>query len=64
MKSKKIYIKEAADILGKHPDTLRRWDREGTLVAKREKQAHQGRLYRYYTEDQLFKFMKTHGRVH
>jgi len=33
--SKLIGIKEAAEILGVHPATLRRWDKEGVLKAVR-----------------------------
>lgn len=32
-KTKLLRIKEAADMLGVNPETLRRWDNEGKLVA-------------------------------
>lgn len=32
-KIKLLKIREVADMLGVHPETLRRWDREGTLKA-------------------------------
>lgn len=56
----KIYsLSEAAKILDKSPETLRRWDNEGKLKALREPMSN----YRVYTEDQLeifpqFKFNK------
>ena len=32
-KIKLLKIREVAEMLGVHPETLRRWDREGTLKA-------------------------------
>lgn len=47
---KKSYsISEVADILGKSKETLRRWDREGKLLAVREPISN----YRVYKKDQL-----------
>lgn len=42
-------ISEAAEILGKNPETLRRWDNEGKLVAVREPMNN----YRVYQKEQL-----------
>ena len=30
----KIYLQDASDLLGVHPDTLRRWEEEGKIVAE------------------------------
>ena len=47
----KIYrVKEFAERIGKSPDTLRRWDREGKLPAKRSVGGH-----RYYHESDVRK---------
>ena len=47
---KKYYsISEAADMLGKSTETLRRWDREGKLSAVREPMSN----YRVYKAEQL-----------
>lgn len=47
----KVYsISAFAERIGKSKDTLRRWDREGTLVPKRHASGH-----RYYTEDDVRK---------
>lgn len=35
MKSELITVKQASEILGVNPETLRRWDRAGKLKAKR-----------------------------
>lgn len=42
-------ISEAAEILGRNPETLRRWDNEGKLVAVREPMSN----YRVYQKEQL-----------
>lgn len=42
--NKLIKIKEAAEILGVNPETLRRWDRQGKLKTKR----HPMNNYRVY----------------
>ena len=42
-------VSEAAEILGKNPETLRRWDNEGKLNAVREPISN----YRMYRKDQL-----------
>lgn len=51
---KLLKLKEAAEILNVHPNTLRLWDRKGILVAIRigEKKAR-----RYHLED-IKKFIK------
>ena len=51
-------ISEAAEILGKNPETLRRWDKEGKLVALREPMSN----YRVYKREQLelFKQFTSH----
>jgi excisionase family DNA binding protein len=41
---KYVRISEAAKILGKHPNTLRRWEKEGKLKPARTSGGH--RLYR------------------
>jgi excisionase family DNA binding protein len=51
---KLIKLKEAADILKVHPNTLRIWDRKGILVAVR---IGEKRIRRYRKED-LEKFIK------
>lgn len=45
-------LTEAAEILGKSKETLRRWDREGKLVAMREPISN----YRVYQKEQLHVF--------
>jgi len=45
-------ISEAAEILGKNPETLRRWDNEGKLIAVREPMSN----YRVYQRQQLETF--------
>jgi excisionase family DNA binding protein len=56
MKNLKDYItvKEAAEILGVSPLTLKRWDTAGKLKAYR----HPGNGYRLYVPEQLKKFLK------
>ncbi|MDT3402093.1 DNA (cytosine-5-)-methyltransferase [Mucilaginibacter terrae] len=50
---KKVYtISEAADILGKSKETLRRWDKSGKLCAVREPMSN----YRVYKKEQLMIF--------
>ncbi len=50
---KNIYtISEAAEILGKNPETLRRWDNDGKLEAVREPMSN----YRSYKKEQLETF--------
>ena len=44
MKDELITIKKAAEILGVHPDTLRRWDNTGKLKTRR----HPMNNYRVY----------------
>lgn len=54
MVTKKNYtIGEAADYLGKNPETLRRWDQEGKLIAIREPSSN----YRVYNKEQLDLFL-------
>ncbi len=47
---KKYKISEFAKRIGKGPSTLRRWDAEGKLVAKRSASGQ-----RYYTDDDFYK---------
>lgn len=42
-------VSEAAEILNKNPETLRRWDNEGKLIAVREPMSN----YRVYRKEQL-----------
>jgi DNA (cytosine-5)-methyltransferase 1 len=49
---KLLTISEAAEYLGKNPETLRRWDNESKLVALREPISN----YRVYTKNQLDAF--------
>jgi DNA (cytosine-5)-methyltransferase 1 len=44
-----LTLNEAAEILGKSKETLRRWDREGKLQAVREPMSN----YRVYSREQL-----------
>lgn len=54
MVTKKFYtIGEAADYLGKNPETLRRWDQDGKLTAIREPSSN----YRVYSKEQLDMFL-------
>jgi DNA (cytosine-5)-methyltransferase 1 len=54
MVTKKYYtIGEAADYLGKNPETLRRWDHDGKLNAFREPSSN----YRLYSKEQLDMFL-------
>jgi DNA (cytosine-5)-methyltransferase 1 len=50
-------LTEAADLLGKSKETLRRWDREGKLVARREPMSN----YRTYRKEQLKMFEEAHA---
>ena len=49
-----LTVKEAADILGICPDTLRRWDRKGKLTAYR----HPINRYRLYKREDLEHLLK------
>lgn len=50
MVTKNYYsISEVADMLGKSPETLRRWDKSGKLTAVREPMSN----YRVYRKEQL-----------
>lgn len=49
MKERLLKIREAAEILGVSPDTLRRWDESGKLVAIRKEYG----THRYYREKDL-----------
>lgn len=51
---KLLKLKEAAEILSVHPNTLRLWDRKGILVAVR---IGEKRIRRYRLED-IKKFIK------
>lgn len=50
-----ISLKEAADILGVHKATLRRWDKDGILSADRLKSSN----YRFYKVDDIKLFLET-----
>lgn len=54
--NKLLTIAEAAELLKVHPETLRRWDREGILTAVKVN----NRGDRRYNHDTLTDFMKTH----
>lgn len=49
--SERIYISEAARMLGRSRDTLRRWEYMKVLKPRRDKND-----WRYYTIDQIMKF--------
>lgn len=53
---KLLTLSEAAALINVHPETLRRWDRDGTLVAVKVND----RGDRRYQESNLVEFMKTH----
>lgn len=48
MPAKQYLIGEAAEYLGVHPDTLRRWEEEGIVTPLRTK-----KKYRVYTQEML-----------
>lgn len=50
-KVKLLKIREAAELLGVNPETLRRWDREGTFKAVRVGK----RGHRLYDEAEILK---------
>lgn len=54
MKKNYITIKEAAEILGVNPMTLRRWDKKGKLKAAR----HRFNGYRIYNPREIEKLSK------
>ena len=54
MTNKLITIQDAAKILGVKPETLRRWDRKGKVVAKR----HPINGYRLYNEKDIKALLK------
>lgn len=47
-----VGIGEAAKLLERHPQTLRRWDKEGVLVARRSETGQ-----RYYLASELASFV-------
>ncbi len=49
MEEKLLTITQAAELLGVSPDTLRRWDKNGKLLAIRK----DGGTHRYYREKDL-----------
>jgi len=53
IKTGKINIKQAAEILGVNPETLRRWDRAKRLLAHRDSPT----AHRYYFEPDLADFL-------
>lgn len=46
-------IKEAAEYLGVHPESLRRWEKQGLITPMRTPGG-----YRIYTQEQLDEFRK------
>ena len=48
-----LKVREAATILGVHPDTLRRWEQTGKLMTYR----HPVNRYRLYRRDELDRFL-------
>lgn len=52
--SRLIRISEAADLVGVHADTLRRWDKSGAFRAKRTPSGQ-----RFYDRDELEQFVRT-----
>jgi len=54
MKRNYITIKEAAEILGVNPMTLRRWDKKGKLKSSR----HPCNNYRVYNRAKIIRFCK------
>ena len=48
-----LRVREAAAILGVHPDTLRRWEKLGKLATYR----HPVNRYRLYRRDELERFL-------
>ena len=59
MKKNYITIKEAAEILGVSPMTLRRWDKNGKLKAFR----HPFNNYRVYNRYKIEKIRKKLGKL-
>lgn len=51
-------IGQAAKALRKHTKTLRRWDAKGVLKAQRKENG-----YRFYTRDQLERFVADHPEL-
>ncbi len=59
MVTKKYFtVGEAAEYLNKNPETLRRWDQDGKLIAVREP----GSNYRIYSKEQLDLFKPFNGQ--
>ncbi|TAL50094.1 MerR family transcriptional regulator [Patescibacteria group bacterium] len=56
--AKLITIREAAELLGVHPETLRRWDNEGKLKAVRVGE----RGHRRYNTSDVNRLMQGHTR--
>lgn len=53
--AKLITIREAAELLGVHPETLRRWDNEGKLKAVRFGEFG----HRKYNREEIEKLLKS-----
>ncbi|OGM02665.1 hypothetical protein A2115_03530 [Candidatus Woesebacteria bacterium GWA1_41_8] len=53
-KTKLLKIREAAEMLGVNPETLRRWDRDGIFKAIRIGE----RGHRMYDKDDILKFIE------
>lgn len=51
-------IKEAAEYLGVHPESLRRWEKQGLIKPMRTPVG----AYRIYTKEQLDKFREVHSK--
>ena len=50
----RIYIKDAAEILHRKMDTLRKWERSGVLPKRlRPHREETGRRWRYWTREQI-----------
>jgi excisionase family DNA binding protein len=53
-----LTLKEVSELLKVHENTLRNWDKDGTLKANR---IGARKLYRYKKED-ILKFMESNGQ--
>jgi DNA-binding transcriptional MerR regulator len=58
MKAEWVTITQAAKYLGVHPETMRRWDREGVLEAFRGPRNSKGHATRSYSMRDLTAFKK------
>ena len=54
MSEERIFIREAAELLNRRMDTIRKWDRDGILPKKlQSKREESGRRWRYWTPAQI-----------